>query len=166
MAIQQLIHTLNELDEAHRRMLEFGHSKKDAIMNNQIEVLVQVMNQESKIMKQIAALEEERVAACRLFLHEKGIRSQLELTITELTRLVFDPHEKSQLLEAQARLSSTLQQLKDLNDLNQTLAEQSLNFIDYSLDLLGGRSDQEATYQHPATKSGGSHRPGLFDTRA
>lgn len=166
MATQQLIDSLLLLDEYHRDMLVIGETKKTAIINNDVEKLIEVMNQESKVMKQIEKAEGERISACQAFLQEKGIKSQLNLTITELIRLVFDPEEKKHLQQAQSRLSATLDQLKELNDLNQKLLEQSLNFIDYSLDLLGGRSDDEITYQHPGGKTGGIHRPGWFDTRA
>lgn len=166
MSIQLLINSLDQLDEAHQDMLKWGQLKKDAVMKNEVDILIKVMNQESRVMKKIAQLEEERLSACYAFLQEKGIKSMLNLTVTELVRLVFDPEEKTLLLEAQARLSSTLEQLKELNVLNQKLIEQSLSFIDYSLELLGGGNEQEATYQHPTDKSGGVQRSGLFDTRA
>ena len=47
-----------------------------------------------------------------IFLQSRGIKSQLELTVTELARLVFDPEEKRKLLDVQSRLSRTLQELK------------------------------------------------------
>ncbi|MGG6313269.1 flagellar protein FlgN [Paenibacillus macerans] len=166
MAIEQLIDSLNQLDDAHQEMLKWGQDKKEAVMRNDVNALIQIMNQESRILKQIALQEERRIAACQSFLQEKGIKSALQLTITELTRLVFDPEEKAALLRAQAKLSQTLGDLKQVNDLNQKLMEQSLTFIDYSLELLGGGSGQDATYQHPADKSGGGQRTGLFDARA
>ncbi|MNY67586.1 hypothetical protein D3C86_2052050 [compost metagenome] len=55
--------------------------------------------------------------------------------------------------------------LKKANELNQKLIEQSLTFIDYSLDLLVGRPNQEFTYHHPADKGYTSNRSGLFDAR-
>lgn len=166
MAIQRLIDVLNQLDDVHQTMLTSGQAKKEVIMKDDIESLIQIMNQESRVMKRIAALEEERVDACQAFLQEKGIKSALNLTITELARLVFDPEEKASLLEAQAMLSMTLEKLKSVNDLNQMLLAQSLTFIDFSLALLGGEPASEATYQHPSDKSGTGPITGLFDARA
>ncbi|MUG23688.1 flagellar protein FlgN [Paenibacillus macerans] len=165
MAIQQLIDVLASLDDLHRNMLEVGEVKKSALVRNDIEKLIQVMNQESKILKQIEQREAERIEACQAILLEKGIKSRLNLTVTELTRLVFDTEEKQKLQQVQSSLSQTLEQLKRLNELNQKLIEQSLTFIDYSLGLFGGET-QEATYQHPSDKSVGAQRSGLFDTRA
>ncbi|GIP51598.1 flagellar protein FlgN [Paenibacillus vini] len=166
MAIQQLIDSLNELNEAHLSMLKWGESKKEAIMANDIETLISIMNQESKLMKQISALEEKRLAACQAFLQEKGIKSMLQLNITELTRLVFDPAEKEALKNMQSALSWTLHELKRLNDLNQKLIEQSLAFVNYSVELLGAPPEQEATYKPPTDKPSGFKGPGYFDARA
>ncbi|WP_433944328.1 flagellar protein FlgN [Paenibacillus sp. SN-8-1] len=166
MAVQALIDSLGQLEDAHLTMLEWAEKKRDAIMKNNVEELIGILNQESRIVKQIEKLEDVRMTACYAFLQERGVKSQLNLTITELSRLVFDPEEKKALLDMQKKLSNTLYRLKELNDLNQKLIEQSLTFLDYSLDLLVGEPEQAATYQHPADKSGGSGRPGLFDTRA
>lgn len=166
MSTQQILNSLLTLDQLHQDMISVGEMKRTAIIKNDIDKLIEVMNAESRIVKQIEKAESERITACQLFLQDKGIKSQLDLSITELSRLVFDPEEKKSLLEVQGSLSHTLEQLKKLNDLNQKLIEQSLLFIDYSLDLLGGRDTQEATYHHPADKSGGVQRSGLFDTRA
>lgn len=166
MVLQALIESLGRLDEAHVAMLESAQKKRSAIMNNQVEEMIGILNQESRIVKQIEQLEDARIAACYAFLQERGVKSQLNLTITELSRLVFDQEEKKALLDMQKKLSDTLHQLKEINDLNQKLIEQSLTFLDYSLDLLVGEPEQAATYQHPADKGGGRGRPGLFDTRA
>lgn len=94
-----------------------------------------------------------------------GIRSNLNLNLTELSRLVFDPEDKLRLLQIQQKLSDTVRRLKKANELNQKLIEQSLTFIDYSLDLLVGRPNQDFTYHHPSDKGNSAARPGLFDTR-
>ncbi|GIO42023.1 flagellar protein FlgN [Paenibacillus apis] len=166
MAIWQLIDSLNELNEAHQNMLTLGEAKRTAIVANDIDTLIGIMNQESRLVKKISALDEQRLAACQVFLQEKGIKSLLNLNLTELTRLVFDPEEKVALKQAQSGLSWTLEELKRINDLNQQLIEQSLAFVDYSLNLLGNNGEQEATYQNPASKNATQQKTGFFDARA
>ncbi|MBP2001780.1 flagellar biosynthesis/type III secretory pathway chaperone [Paenibacillus shirakamiensis] len=166
MAVHQLIEALSQLDQAHANMIELAGEKQTAIMNNDVDGLIGILNQESRTLKRIEQLEDVRLATCYHFLKEKGVKSQLKLTITELSRLVFDPDEKKLLTDMQRQLSDKLQHLKRLNDLNQKLIEQSLTFLEYSLDLLVGAPDEAATYQHPADKPGSVRRPGIFDTRA
>lgn len=166
MAIQQLIDSLKKLNEVHQNMLASGEAKRKAIVVNDIESLIGIMNQESRIIKQIATLEERRLAACQEFLQEKGIKSLLNLNISELIRLVFDPDEKAAMKEAQAALSWTLQELKRLNDLNQKLIEQSLSYISYSIEIMGVSPEQESTYKPPADKHVAYKGAGYFDARA
>jgi hypothetical protein len=166
MALTQLFNVLDQLDAAHQTMLHWGKSKRTAIMNNQVSELIQINNQESRVLKEILRLEEERVNCCHLFLQAKGIKSALNLNLTELSRLVFDPKDKETLLGKQQQLANSLSELKALNDMNQTLVEQSLQFLDYSMNLFSGVPDQEVTYQPPAGKQVGGSRMGMFDTRA
>jgi flagellar biosynthesis/type III secretory pathway chaperone len=165
MALNTLIELLERLDEVHQQMLELAVSKKQAIMDNKVDGLIDILNRESKLMKLTGQLEEQRAQAAFAFLQGVGIRSNLSLNLTELSRLVFDPEDKSRLLDIQQKLSGTLQSLKEANELNQKLIEQSLTFIDYSLDLLVGRPNQDITYHHPSDKGGSISRPGLFDAR-
>ncbi|MFC3747560.1 flagellar protein FlgN [Paenibacillus sp. GCM10012306] len=165
MALTTLIELLERLDEVHIQMLDLAATKKQAIMENKIEVLIDILNRESKMMKLVGQLEEQRTQAAYAFLQGVGIRSNLNLNLTELSRLVFDPEDKSRLLQIQKKLSDTLHHLKEANDLNQKLIEQSLTFIDYSLDLMVGRPNQEMTYHHPSDKGSNVYRSGLFDAR-
>ncbi|MFF2018089.1 flagellar protein FlgN [Paenibacillus sp. NPDC058177] len=165
MALTTLIELLERLDEVHIQMLDLAATKKQAIMENKVEVLIDILNRESKTMKLVGQLEEQRTQAAYAFLQGVGIRSNLNLNLTELSRLVFDPEDKSRLLQIQKKLSGTLHHLKEANELNQKLIEQSLTFIDYSLDLLVGRPNQEMTYHHPSDKGSNVYRSGLFDAR-
>ncbi|MFP4975371.1 flagellar protein FlgN [Paenibacillus sp. CN-4] len=165
MAISTLIELLERLDEVHLQMLDLAASKKQAIMDNKVEELIEIMNRESKYVKLIGQLEEQRAEAAHALLQQVGIRSPLNLNLTELSRLVFDPEEKQLLLGMQQKLSETLTKLKQANELNQKLIEQSLLFIDYSLDLLVGRPNQDITYHHPSDRSNHNGTSGLFDAR-
>lgn len=165
MALTTLIESLTRLDETHEELLRLAAVKKQAIMDNKVEALIELTNKESKLTKLTGQLEQQRMDAAHDFLQTVGIRSKLNLNLTELSRLVFDPEDKARLQHIQQKLGSTLRELKKANELNQKLIEQSLVFIDYSIDLLVGRPNQDITYQHPSAKGGYTGRPGIFDTR-
>lgn len=166
MALTTLIDLLERLDEIHLQMLDLAASKKQAIMENKVESLIQILNKESKYMKAIEQLEREREQAIYAFLQQAGIRSNLQLNLTELSRLVFDLDDKQKLLHIQKKFAATLQALKEANSLNQQLIQQSLSYIDFSIESMSYYSETEATYHHPAERPGGVQRSGLFDTRA
>lgn len=51
--------------------------------------------------RHIEQLDERRLQAAYEFLQERGIKSKLNLNITELSRLVFDVEDKQRLLHIQ-----------------------------------------------------------------
>ncbi|KOR76285.1 flagellar protein FlgN [Paenibacillus solani] len=157
---------LEKLNSVYRDMLELAELKRQAIIDNDVDSIIQLMTRETKGVKAIEQLETQRQEMVNAFLQSRGIKSQLQLTMTELVRLVFDQDEKARLMQIQTRLSETLNDLKEKNNLNQHLMKQSLDFIDLSLDLLTGKPAQDMTYQPPTKRSSGAGSPGIFDTRA
>lgn len=166
MSVQQVTEVLRSMDNLYSILVSLSQEKQQAIMDNDVVQLTKVMTEESRVLKHAAGLETAREQEVALFLQEKGIRSQLSLTITEMTRLVFDPEEKEMLLEAQRQLSNTLHELKRLNALNKELVEQSLNFIDYSLNLLTSLPEEEVVYSDPSKQQSSQKIRSFFDTRA
>lgn len=166
MSAELVAGVLRKMDELYRALIELGKDKTQAIMDNDVASLTKVMSSETKIIKQAAQLDEEREQAVSAFLKEKGIRSQLNLTITEMTRLVFDIQEKQQLLDAQKQLTDTLNELKRVNSINKDLVDQSLTFIDYSLNLLTSEPEDEMLYRNPTVQQPANKPRSFFDTRA
>lgn len=165
MAVESLISVLGQLQAAHIEMLELGEQKKEAVVANKVEALITLINQESKLAKQIEVIEQQRLQAVHQFLEERGIKSKLNLTISELMRLVFDTDEKRKLYQAQADLTDVLQKVKQINEINQQLIKQSLSYIDFFIETMSFHAESEATYHNPLEKSHGVARSGLFDTR-
>ncbi|NEU62434.1 MULTISPECIES: flagellar protein FlgN [unclassified Paenibacillus] len=165
MAIESIIDVLEQLEAAHVEMLELGERKKEAVVANKVDILISLINQESKLLKRIELIEQQRFLAVHQFLEGRGIKSKLNLTISELTRLVFDTAEKKRLLQAQTSLTDVLQKVKYLNESNQQLIKQSLSYIDFFIETMSFHAESEATYQNPLEKSYGIARSGLFDTR-
>lgn len=166
MPLRRLMNVLEELRESHQQLISLGEQKKEALISNRVDRLISVMNQESKLSRHIEQLDEQRTQAAYAFLQERGIKSKLNLNITELSRLVFDLEDKQRLIQIQKHLADTLQELKKLNELNQQLIQQALSYIDFSIESMSYYAESEATYQRPADKNVSAVRAGLFDTRA
>ncbi|WP_334072160.1 flagellar protein FlgN [Paenibacillus sp. A14] len=166
MEVQKLIDGLNRMDELHVNLLEIMEQKKQSILNRNYEELVGTLSRESKMVKTIEECEQALLTSAQEFLHSKGIKSRLELTISEILRLVFDPEEKRALEEARVRLGKRLVELKQVNALNQELITQSLSFIDFSLNLMIVGEDDGATYSPPQGQDRKPAMRSMFDTRA
>ncbi|AWP25422.1 flagellar protein FlgN [Paenibacillus sp. Cedars] len=166
MSARTIIEYMKRQDELHEQLIEAGKDKRQAILDNDVELLTAVMTKENRLLKQVAETEALRQGAADDFLREKGIRSQLQLTVTEMTRLVFNPDEKTELQDVQEQLMDRLMELKELNAINRELIEQSLAFIDYSLNLLVSRPEDDLLYQHPKHQNLAGKGRSMFDTRA
>ncbi|WP_139295326.1 flagellar protein FlgN [Paenibacillus sp. NAIST15-1] len=165
VSVQRIIGSLTLLNDLHKQLLDIAEEKKQVIIKNDVEGLSQLMTKESRLLKQVAEADEERLQATQEFIQEKGIRSQLNLTVTEIARLVFQAEERVELLNIQRDLSDTLHKLKESNVIIQELLQQSLSFVEYSLNLYMSRPEDEVVYQHPAQASSSTPRS-MFDTRA
>ena len=153
------------MNEIHCALLELGEQKKAVLISNKINELSMLLKQESKLMKRITECEREWLDATVQFLHDKGLHPNPSITISELVKMVFQPEEKSALLLAQRDLLETIAKLKQVNGLNQGLIEQSLAFIEYSLDLFTGSFEQDAIYYNPAQQTQGKKSFGTFDSK-
>ncbi|MCS7459954.1 flagellar protein FlgN [Paenibacillus doosanensis] len=166
MAFEALLQTMTALNDIHESLLELGERKKQVLILGDIESLMQIVSKENKLVKQIGELDQQRIDAIGQFMIEKGYKPNPKVTVSDLTKIIFNVEDKKLLLGQQKRLLGTINKLREMNKLNQQLIEHSLAFVDYSLDLIAGPPEDEYRYQHPQSQTYGSKRPGLFDTRA
>lgn len=163
LALTQLMTALNDI---HANLLELAEQKRQVLIHNQVERLMEISNKENKLIKQVADLDQQRIGVIGDFMIEKGYKPNPRVTISDLTKIIFNIEEKKQLTDSQKQLLSTIRKLRELNAVNQQLIEQSLAFIDYSLDLIVGPPEDEVFY-HKSKQQGYGHRNvGLFDSRA
>jgi len=167
LSAQQVISTLKELNDVHISLIEIGKVKQRAIIENDAVVLTTLMTKENRLLKQMNDAEARRGEAVSSFLRDKGIRSQLNLTVSELVRLVFDQDEKKELLEIRDLLTDNALILKKQNEHTKELLEQSLHFIDFSLNLILG-VDEDLIYSKPTANqpSLANRSNNYFDTKA
>jgi flagellar biosynthesis/type III secretory pathway chaperone len=166
MAFQALLRTIAALNDRHTTLLELAELKKNVLIHNEVGKLTEIVNKENKLIKQIGILDQERVDGVGNFLIEKGYKPNPKVTIGDLIKIIFNIEDKKTLMEAQRQLKETIHQLRQKNVVNQQLIEQSIIYIDYSLDLFVGPPDDDAVYHNPQQQMKGAKRPGVFDTRA
>ncbi|MDP5275881.1 flagellar protein FlgN [Chengkuizengella axinellae] len=165
MSVDDIVQHLEVLDQLHFNLLELGKQKKQVIIDNNIEELKEMMNQESMLIKQISDIDSKRVQAVINFARQKGVQPNPNITITELSRFIIDPEEKKALITAQGKLLKTMDEMKHINQLNQKLIEQSLSYINVTMEAALGTSNDHATYQNPLTSQQQGSRKGIFDVK-
>lgn len=165
MSIPQLISILHQLKDLHGKLLESGEQKKQAIVDNDVKLLNQLVTNEGKWIKQVAECERERISVIKQFLVAKGYKPSSRITVAELAKLIFNAEEKKEMLMVQQQLLKVLHEVKQINDSNQQLLKQSLQFIEFSIDLMAGPGQDDWMYQQPGHSASAS-RNRMFDTRA
>lgn len=166
MSIQEVVQIMNQMTELHEYLLDVGEQKRSVLIHNDVGTLTKLINKESKLIKQITELDQQRISMVHSFLQEKGVTPQANFTVSKLITIVFKSEEKKQLTDAQVRLCSVIDKLKAQNELNRQLIEQSLAYINYTIDSLIG-PEEETVYQDPRQNNPSSQRhTGMFDTKA
>ncbi|WP_223275850.1 flagellar protein FlgN [Paenibacillus elgii] len=167
MSFEAVLQTMSELNDVHLTLLELAEQKKHALIHNQVEQLTQIVTKENKLLKRIGELDLQRVDAIGNFLIEKGYKPNPRVTVSDLTKIIFNAEEKRILVDSQKQLLATIRKLREHNELNQQMIEQSLAFINYSIDIIAAPPDNDMFYSKP-TQQQDQHlrRNTMFDTRA
>ncbi|MCD1260849.1 flagellar protein FlgN [Paenibacillus athensensis] len=163
--IQALLETMNRLQTAYEALLELSLEKTQVLVRNDVDQLNFIVNKENKLMRGIVEADQLRVQVINEYLIARGYNPNPKITVSDLVKIIFKAEEKQSLAEAQRSLLEIVARLKERNAVNQQLVEQSLYFINYSLDLVIGAPEDDVVYQNPHQAKGGN-RMGMFDTKA
>jgi flagellar biosynthesis/type III secretory pathway chaperone len=165
LTIQPLLEVLTHIYDVQVKLLAIAQDKKDVIVNNRTDELSRLTNQESKLVKQMGELELKRSEATREYLSALGMKADSDITLTDLAKRVVSAKDKTALLSLQSQLSDVTSRLKDLNILNQELIRNSLDYIEFTLDLLSATDADDMTYGNSSAGKSG-FKSGMFDTKA
>ncbi|MEW9702583.1 flagellar protein FlgN [Paenibacillus sp. SI8] len=166
MSIQTLLDTMDRLQEAHEALLELAQDKKQILVSNDVEQLNLIVNKESKWIRVISEANNQRIQLINSYLISRGYNPNSLITVSDLIKVIFNAQEKQALTQAQQKLLAAVKQLKSANTFNQQLIEQSLSFINYTVDLVLGAPEDDVIYHNPNQQAYGTKRLGLFDTKA
>ncbi|CAM4275626.1 flagellar protein FlgN [Paenibacillus tarimensis] len=165
MSLADIMQTLEHQTELYEQLLETAKEKTPVLVHNDVDKLNGIIQKERKLIAQAEVLERARIQQTNWYFAEIKHRSRLN-TLRELVQSVHHPEEKKRLIDKQQQLSSILGELQRNNALNQQLIEQSLAFINYSIDLVIDDPTEDLVYKHPMKGMPGAGRAGAFDTRA
>ncbi|MFC5528966.1 flagellar protein FlgN [Cohnella yongneupensis] len=167
MDIRELCEALETMVLQHDQLIVLAERKKEALIGNDINVLNEVVNKESRLVKLVAEAENRRQKAVVVLLSTMGLRPQSGYKLADLIRMVTNAEDKLKLTELAERLSLKLGRLKNLGHINSRLTQQAIDFNDFSLSLLTGvYDDQDYVYKKPSDTTQGKLNLKMFDSRA
>ena len=165
--MEELISTLSQEKDIYLTLLPIAEEKTKAIVKNDLEKLQQITEREQETVNRINALERKRDEV----ITNMGIvlsRKPQELTLTELIRIAEkQPKDRDALSELKDALGTTVKKLADLNERNNVLIRQSLDMIQFNMNLIQStRMVQGNNYTKSAGESElGASQTGMFDAK-
>ncbi|MFC5653080.1 flagellar protein FlgN [Paenibacillus solisilvae] len=163
--VDAIVEVLEKQAVLYSQLLELAKQKTPFLVKNEVDQLNAAMQKEKRLLKQAEEHEQVRMQLSGQFFTGLGLPRYKGGRLSEMIRTVTSAQDKQKLAELHEQLTSSLHELQKINQLNQQLIEQSLKFIDYSIDIMVEDPHDDITYQHPRSPGYGNPRNGLFDTR-
>lgn len=137
LALNQLLAVLDEQAKIVADLATLGQKKAQALVSGSLDELDILLRGEQALVWQLGKLEEQR------FTHQSAVAMQMgihpgQLTLERLLSAV--PGEYTDRCQSLAqRYSRSARTLTKVNHLNTELIQQAMAYVDFSLQLLGGR---------------------------
>jgi flagellar biosynthesis/type III secretory pathway chaperone len=164
LSAKQLIELLEKHVKLHKGLLDLANKKTEVLKKGDMEALSEMMKEEQKYIAAIKQIEKERILAVEKIISALG-HMQTEPTLTTCIELVEEP-ERSALERLRDNLVAVVTELKNINELNQQLLQQSLQFVNMTLDMIMPQP-KEVNYRKPnMVTSSYEGSSSLFDSKA
>lgn len=162
--IDKFCEILNEQLALHENLLSLSEEKKEILINGSLARLEQIVKEEHKLIQEVSYLEKDRYAMIRQL--AEALRIEVEkITVSFLIEVVQDENDKHRLTKLKDSLEEVVKELGDINELNAKLLEQSLEYIQTTMEIITDDPDQEAVYTNPAKANMRKGRS-IFDAKS
>ena len=165
--IQELISVLDEEQRIYEELLPIASEKTNVIIKNNLESLQSITTREQQALDRIATLEKKRsevIVNIGIILNRKAA----DINIRDIIKVLENsPEEQKELSLLHDNLKRTVQRLVDINVQNKSLIEQSLDMIEFNMNLIQStRMSPGNNYSKGAvTVDAPVFQTGTFDTK-
>lgn len=166
--IDELVEVLDKENSEYEVMLTLSNEKTSAIVKNNIEQLQAILVKEQAGIDRINALEKQREDTI------KDICKVIKVDPSQLTvKVLIDllskkKEEQTKLQDVHTKLKKTLDQMVRSNENNKALMHESMEILDFEMNLLKGlkMAPETNNYTKGAYSAGGtSSGAGAFDAK-
>ncbi|HOA41198.1 MAG TPA: flagellar protein FlgN [Halanaerobiales bacterium] len=138
--------------EEYTLLYEIVKRKQEAIINNDIEQLADILREEQSVIENIEELEEARQAVLNKLAEEKKEERDKPLSFAGLMELV--PAEKEELEQLRDQFLQLLDKLQEINNENRDLIEDSLKITEASLEFIREATGRTNLYSNRNDETG------------
>ncbi|MGH2319170.1 flagellar protein FlgN [Planococcus sp. SE5232] len=157
-----VVNTLDELISIQKQLIRYAERKQTVLIERKVDELTELVKEETKLVKQLGQLEDERQQLVADVLEEHP-----GLTFSQFAEQIPDEQVKQELHLQLKTLQMLLTELQVKNKVNEKILEDSMSFVQHMITQVTKSKQQQFNYQSPA----GQQKPqtnnqGFFDTRA
>ncbi|MUV39055.1 hypothetical protein JNUCC1_02927 [Lentibacillus sp. JNUCC-1] len=134
MSIEMVVASIEGLTQLHDKLLETSQEKTDALKQDDTERLQSLLGTERKLTRKLEKKEEERQNAVEAWFADH--RYEEDSTLTNMLNHLEGSEDQQTVEQAAANLIDKLTALKEQEQLNMALVEQSMQFVQMSLDMM------------------------------
>lgn len=160
--IDRLIDILDEESSLYNGILKLSKNKTDAVVEGKVSELESITKLEQATIIKLGRLEDEREKLVDKLAAQLNLRPS-DITISGLEELL--SKERSEKLKGcYNRLSKLITELREANDLNSKLIRNSLDYIDFSINVLTNAGLSAGNYGSSGQADNGKKR-NFFDMK-
>lgn len=163
MSVQQIIESIEKLLTIHESLLEISEHKTEIVKAGSIDDLQPLLMKERRYIQALKQAENSREKAVSSWASEQSVPLN-EITTSTILQLVDEGETRNQLMVITTELTDMITAIKQQETLNRSLIEQSLQFVDMSLDLLHPSINQFNYGEKNRPDKG--KRQSVFDSKA
>lgn len=161
-SIQQLKDTLIRENEMYSDILKLAEEKTEVIIKGDIKTLEEIIKKEQQFITSMNTFEKIRRSVLTNIADELEIEK--DFSISELL-LFLEEDIGNDIDEIRYKLLETINALKEINKSNEKLINQSLEYINFNLEMLTNLSEDGNKYNNKASESKEVKPINLFDAK-
>ncbi|MCL2564836.1 MAG: flagellar protein FlgN [Defluviitaleaceae bacterium] len=161
--INELLTILKEQTRSYDELLVLSREKRRVIIENDVDMLGKITQAENSIIGQTQKAENRRLEVMDNIATVLAQNPE-ELTLTKLAELIKGQEEYDELVELGKTLKATLDNLKEENDRNTVLIQSSLDYIEFTVNLVRQAASADDTYTGTRKQAPGLDK-GFFDKK-
>lgn len=148
----------------HEKLLAIGKEKKQVLIDGTLPELEKIIKQEHELIQKTRFLEKDRHLMITQLAEKLNVGVE-KLSVSFLIEAVKEQREKDRLIKLKENLETVIQELSDINQLNSQLLQQSLEYIQTTMEAITEDPDQEMVYSNPS-KSSLKKSKSVFDAKS
>lgn len=160
--VEQLIRTLKGEQEIYNEVAALAEKKKQIIIDGNLKELEQITKREQEIVGILIKLENLRSQTAEELAVESGIASPG--TLRDL--IPYLPQEsQAEVMTLQDHLKGSIKAVHEWNELNEKLLQQSLEIVEFNLNLISSMGNVSQGYTSLAEERGEKDKINIFDAK-